>query len=168
MDTLIAFKVAIVSFGKAQIDIECLVNHGAQIDGLFEANNGRVFLADVGQQFAKNLLLNLTTNFFRSQIGFILHASTHSRVELVHGLREGTVLVAILKEASSRIIQRVPEKVFEFTARIEAENTKDCEDGRALGQEGNVDTKGGRTPGRGNTLVHLESTRRAKLFVAPE
>jgi hypothetical protein len=52
VDTFLAFEIAVVGFGATQIDIERLVNHRAQLDGLFEANLRRVVLADVGQELA--------------------------------------------------------------------------------------------------------------------
>jgi hypothetical protein len=70
-----------------------------------------------------------------------------------------------LKETPSGIVKRIPEKVFQFAARILSENSKDCKNRSALGQKGNVDTKSGRASCSRNTLVHLQSTRTPKLFV---
>lgn len=38
MDTLVAFKITIVGLGMTQINIEGLLNHGPQLDCLFESD----------------------------------------------------------------------------------------------------------------------------------
>lgn len=72
----------------------------------------------------------------------------HARVQLVHAFRKCQVFLDSLKETTARIVERVPQKIFQRTLRRESEDTKDGENGSALGQKGNVDRKRRRTPRR--------------------
>lgn len=168
MDTFVAFEIAIVGLRATEIHIERLVNHRAQLDGLFKADLCRVVLADVGQELAQNLLLNLATYFFGRQIGLVVHAVPHTSLELIHAFRKGVVFLDGLKQTPSWIVERVPQKIFQRTLRHEAEDTEDGQDRRTFGQKGNVHSKGRRTA-RGRTCeMHLERTRRAEFFVGPK
>ena len=145
MNTFVAFKITIVCFGEAKIDIENFMNHRAKIHGLFESNEFMVFLAHMRQELAKNLLLDLPTNFIWRQISFVVHSTTHSRLDLIHGFLKSGVVLDGLHQRPPRIIQRVPQKVFETASCRKAQHTKDTQERRSLRKKRNVDHKCRRT-----------------------